>query len=403
MRREWSRRKHGITVASGVFVLIVGLSVAVPTSASAAPGNPSSVDYQKSLADNDRARQLAEDLEARLGAASNYAGIRITPSGIEVLTVGSPTLAEGEAVTSATSATKSTGTTPTDTVPVTFRQVGYPLSELTSITQRLDADSAELAAGGIRLSSWGPVQGDNRVVVHLEQYSDTAAQQLEARYGPAVSVAVGNEKAAAGSRTADSAPWYGGDLISHNDGATTWNCTSWFSATRSGSAVAATSGHRGSGAWKQNGNAFGNTSALHFGGSMDGQIIPVASNSGYVWADPGATTRVVKAVASSDPEGSSFCTDGNTNREVCGAYVYATNQSVSYDGQTITGLVYGVKENGQAAWSPGNSGGPVYTIGSTGITATGMIEAYVVGGENMGWYMPARTVQSYFGLTVKPA
>ena len=59
------------------------------------------------------------------------------------------------------------------------------------------------------------------------------------------------------------------------------------------------------------------------------------------------------------------------------------------------------KQNGQSAFSKGNSGGPVYTVGSSGVAARGMIEATVVNGYSGGWYMPARTVQNYFGITIK--
>ncbi len=106
-------------------------------------------------------------------------------------------------------------------------------------------------------------------------------------------------------------------------------------------------------------------------------------------------------MASSDPVGTNFCTDGTINLEVCGVVIYATGQTVTYDGQTITGLVYGVQTNNINAFSAGNSGGPAYTMTSGGVTALGMIEARVTGADYYGWYMPARTVNSYFGVFVK--
>lgn len=390
MRDQSSLTHHRMRLLASVVAL--GASMGAlgfgPASASASGPNPNA--FLADAASNDRARTLGEKLHDRLIGEPNYAGVRITSDGIEVSVVGAPTTTETAVVSNASAVAS---------VPVKYRTVSHTLAELTAVTSRIDSDNADLHRSGIELSSWGPVEGENAVVVHLRQYSDSIAKRLESKYGDAISVDTAAQNATASSRTADYAPWYGGDAISQ--GGT--GCTSWFSATKAGAPVGATSGHCGGGTWTQNGSTYGTVSARAFGGSMDGEIMPVASNSGYVWADPGATTRAVKSVASNDLVGTSFCTDGITNREVCGVYVYSTNQSVNYDGQTITGLVYGVKESGQATFSAGNSGGPVYTIGSTGVTAVGMVEARVTNSDSQGWYMPARTVQSYFGITIKTA
>lgn len=96
------------------------------------------------------------------------------------------------------------------------------------------------------------------------------------------------------------------------------------------------------------------------------------------------------------------CTDGTTDREVCAVSIISTNQSVSYDSQTITGLVYGYQGSNRKAFSKGDSGGPVETTsGSSATIAQGMIEANLIGAEWRGWYMPARTVDSYFNIFVK--
>lgn len=135
---------------------------------------------------------------------------------------------------------------------------------------------------------------------------------------------------------------------------------------------------------------------------MDGELIPVSSNANRAWSDPTSSNRVVNGLASSDTVGAMVCTDGQTDREVCAVSIISTGNSVSYEGQTITGLVYGFQGSSRKAFSQGDSGGPVETTsGSSATIAQGMIEATVVGSEWRGWYMPARTVDSYFNIFVK--
>lgn len=135
---------------------------------------------------------------------------------------------------------------------------------------------------------------------------------------------------------------------------------------------------------------------------MDGEGIPDTSNGPYVWSDPTSTDRQVTGVAGSDTVGTLLCTDGTTDREVCSVKVLATNISVSYDGQVVNGLVYCEQTSNRNAFSAGDSGGPVEaTSGSSATKAVGMIEARVTSDPADGWYMPARTVDNYFNLTIK--
>ena len=137
--------------------------------------------------------------------------------------------------------------------------------------------------------------------------------------------------------------------------------------------------------------------------SLTGSVTtPVSSNANRVWSDPTSSNRVVTGLASTDTVGAMVCTDGTTDREVCTVSIISTNQSVSYDSQTITGLVYGYQGSNRKAFSKGDSGGPVETTsGSSATIAQGMIEANLIGAEWRGWYMPARTVDSYFNIFVK--
>jgi hypothetical protein len=108
-------------------------------------------------------------------------------------------------------------------------------------------------------------------------------------------------------------------------------------------------------------------------------------------------------LADSETVGALVCTDGASDREVCSVRIDSAGNSVSYDGQTITGLVGATQTSGRAAFTPGDSGAPVETTsGSSSSIAQGMLEAVLNGtGNSKGWYMPARTVDSYFNVFVK--
>ncbi len=135
---------------------------------------------------------------------------------------------------------------------------------------------------------------------------------------------------------------------------------------------------------------------------MDGQLIPVTSNATYVWSDPTSVSRSVTGVASSDTVGVLTCTDSAVDREVCSVRIDNPGQTISYNGQTITGLVAAHQTGNLPAFTPGDSGGPVETTsGSSLATAQGMIEATAGGNNSAGWYMPTRTVDAYFNVYVK--
>lgn len=397
------RLRFGATVgvaglSSGLFVLGGLVPASAATSATALP------DFVNNRVANFAADVVSEDLQPTLAKSANFVGQRVTAAGLEVDLSSAPTLAEtglvsAEATAQAVSLSKF-GVDPTSiTVPVSIRTVPNSLASLSSLTSQLDSDAASWANKGIALSSWGPDLNSDLVVVHLQAYSTTAAQQLESTYGPLLSVASDSQSASGSSRTADVAPWWGGDKI---DQGSTF-CTSWFSViSASGAAVTPTAGHCGAGAWTQNGSAFGTVSSRHFGGTMDGELIPVSSNSPDVWSDPTSTNRLVTSLASGNTVGVLTCTDGVTDRERCSVRIDATGQSVSYDGQTITGTVSAHQTGDLNAFSAGDSGGPVETTsGASQSIAQGMVLARETSDAAYGWYMPARTVDSYFNVFVK--
>ncbi len=393
-----SRRMGALLSAIALATAAVG--AAVPASAATSPGPDFTVDRNANFA----AAMVSNDLATALGADAGVVGQRVTAAGLEVMVSSQPNAAELAAVASVTKSQAATlsanGIDPTAyRVPITFRVVPNSLATLTKLTDQLTSDQATWTAKGILFSSWGPDVDNDVVGLRLQNYTPAAAAALEAAYGPLLKVSAVSEKAAASSRDVDSAPWFGGDIIVGPSP----GCTSWFSTiSGAGAAVSLTAGHCGSGTWTQAGHTFGTTSALHFGGPMDGQTIPVTSNAQYISSDPTSVDRTVTGVASTDTVGVLTCTDGQKDREVCNVRIDNPGQTVSYNGQTITGLVAAHQTGNLAAFTPGDSGGPVETTSGPNLaSAQGMIEAQAGAPYSSGWYMPARTVDSYFNVYVK--
>lgn len=410
---DWRRHIEGGTVLRprmtrrwmGSWGSIAALGVVVGSGLWVAPADAMSIspDYSTSDSLNFAARAVAEALTEKVQGEAGFAGIQITNTGVELDHVGPPTTQVSEAIAASAGVaanllTSAPGAPADGRVPVVVRLVKRTLAQMASITGQIDTDQSRLKTEGIVLSSWGPDITSNTVVVHLSNYSPANAALITARYGDAVTVDASSQNASGSAgRTNDSAPWFGGDKIDQGSG----SCTSWFSASRAGSSVVPTAGHCGAGAWTNGGNSVGSVGVRQFSGNMDGELI-FASSSGYVWSDPTSTQRHVTGVSSTDTVGTLLCTDGATDREVCSVRISATGQSVSYDGQTITGLVSAFQTWSQAAFSAGDSGGPVEaTSGSSSTIAVGMVEARLTSDASRGWYMPARTVDSVFGLTVK--
>lgn len=391
--------------AAAIGVVSLALTGGSVAQASTTPSASALPDFVNAQVPNFAADVVSEDLTPVLEKTTNYVGQRITAAGLEVVLSSASTAAETalidlEATAQATALTKFGIDPSTISVPISVRIVPNSLATLTNLVGQLNSDQDAWAAKGISLDSWGPDLNSDLVVVHLQSYSATAAQEIESAYGPLVTVAAGDQSSSASSRTSDVAPWWGGDPIS----SATAGCTSWFSViSASGAAVSPTAGHCGAGTFTQGGHAFGTVTSRHFGGSMDGELIPLSSNGAVVWSDPTSTSRTVTALAAGNTVGALVCTDGAVDREVCSVRIDSTGNSVTYGGQTITGLVGAHQTSGRAAFTPGDSGGPIETTsGSSQSIAQGMLEAVVNGtGYSQGWYMPARTVDSYFNVFVK--
>gem|GEM_PF-1757952 len=387
-----------------IAALTISAGAAVPAAAASASTGP---DFSSDRTANFAAALVSEDVAKALGADPTLVGQRVTPSGLEVTVSAEPTVSQRAAV--ATVAKNQAATlsahgisTSAVAVPITFRVVPNSFAALNALTARLTADADTWRAQGISFSSWGPDLDNDVVTLRLQNYSAQAAATLQATYGPLLTVATTSEGARASSRTADSAPWYGADVLSGPAG-----CTSWFSTiSASGAAVSPTAGHCGAGTFTQNGRTFGTVTSRAFGGSMDAELIPVTSNLPEIWSDPTSVYRAITGVATTDTKGVLTCTDGAVDMEVCNVKIGDSNQQVFYKDYNVTigGLTYAHQTQSLNAFSKGNSGGPVETTsGSASAIAQGMLVAHVDGDFTSGWYLPARAVDSYFNVFVKTA
>jgi hypothetical protein len=292
---------------------------------------------------------------------------------------------------------------------VTVRKVAHSWGSLTSLTKRLDHAEKKLRDRGIDLSSWGPGVEENAVVVMLKKYSKAQESALKEEFaGEPVSVELESGEAAAASRTDDDAPWWGGSVIRN-----TLTCTSGFGVNSSTATQyfisAAHCGYTVGSTYSQNGTTFGTVKSFMWGGAnADAVLIRTpGGNTNTIFADPTTPYRSVSSVAASDAQNDVVCTGGAVSKEVCNVNVDRTGQSVTYNNHTVHNLVRAHAVNGQKAFCPGNSGGPVYTGtgGTGGIAARGLVSAYFIDNGvtrcDIGWYSAIRYITSGLGVSVR--
>lgn len=394
-----SHRRAAARVTALVVVLAAPLLyLNAPKSVADSP-----IDWLSDAHANAAATTVAQAL-APIVNDDTYMGIAVTPGGLEISLSAPPTSTQGSTVKTvlANESAILSGFSAPPVVPISFRQVQASMAALTEVTNLLSADQVSWAEQGINLSAWGPDYSADNVSVHLAHYDLAAAEKLENTYGSIVSVSPDAFSVGSSSRTADSAPWYGGDEIKMVSGNTSTYCTSWFAVRNSSnSSIMPTAAHCGAGTWTQNGHTFGKVTSRTFSGAVDGELIPVTSNSYKVWSDPTSTSRVVTGEAGVETLNGLVCTDGYVDREVCNVQIVGVNQSISYDGVTITGVTAANQKDGKAAFTPGDSGGPVeITSGSSSTLAEGMIVSHNNTTNAKGYYIPAKTITNHFAVSI---
>ncbi len=397
--------KH-LTFGGLLLAALCAASLGVAGAGGASPV-PSS-NYMTDQAANHEAADLAQALTPVISADPGFASVRISSAGLEIATVGSPS----PTLVSAVNAAVAAASTP---VQVNYRQVQNSNLVLTRASASISADRATWADRGVHISSVGLSAETNTVAVTLSDYSASSAALLSAAFPGVVTVKQTSQSFSVSSgRTADSAPWYGGDSIYVGGNG---QCTSYFSlhSTGNNADYNATAAHCGLGN-VVNGNATQGTAISgrrHWsdGGSSDVVVYPVASNGPYIWGNPNAYTRAVTMRATSDPEGTLLCTGGAADNEVCSVAIRTSPFSFQETPSIyLYNQVYCEQVNGAAAFSGGDSGGPIYAgrNGAAEAQAFGMIIAHGknASGADLNWtgvYTPVRYVFSgYSDLTFQP-
>jgi hypothetical protein len=390
------------SLAAGAAAGVQAAPVAAPAGAPALPFNTQAQIIAGNIVNaDDSASAKADGLAVRATAdkplAKNYdaslLGMSITSSGLQVTVSGHESASLSKAIS-----------TQSDGMRVSIRVVPRSMTQLGAVQAKIAADKKFWASRGIDLTAWGPDLSSDTVRVMLADYSAAAAKKVIARYGrewvsvdPASVVVDPSD-----SRTDDAPPWYGGDEIIHRYSSSYVSiCTSGFGLTILGLHMVPTAAHclesnYSNDFYNPDGNEVG--TIWSYDNAEDTVIVNAASVDGDIWSNPTSTSRTVAKVAPSDPTGGLICTDGLTNLEICSVKIESINQDVTYNingvSTTVTGTVYACQTAGKAAFSGGDSGGPVETtLGSTSATARGEILANT-DSAICGWYLPERTIES---------
>jgi hypothetical protein len=171
---HWNRQWKGCLVQRTTLIAaaVIAASAAI-TTGSAAAGTARPGGYLDSQPANNLAAGVASRFEG-FAADSTYAGVVIEETDVRVYVVGRPSPAL-QATLDRQAA-----------VPIRITHVRTSLAELTSLTLRLNDDSAMLARQGIGMSSWGPDIFRDQVLITLSHYSGAQAAALRSRYGSAL-------------------------------------------------------------------------------------------------------------------------------------------------------------------------------------------------------------------------
>jgi hypothetical protein len=382
---------------AGVALLICVCFTGVTLSRGAPTANSLSTDDYSTDPDlNLTAQLVGEPVKEAFEKDETFGGVRIVPEGLEfsVVAGGSGALV---------AAIRQVGTK----IPTRTRTVQNSWSALEAVSDQVTADQSQWDEKGVPVAMWGPDYDTNRMKVWLSAYSQASEESLLKRYGSdLLIVSKEAENGGPSSRIDDFTPFSGGDTwLRHGTGVV---CTSWFTGTSifSSNKYQFTASHCGSGDWYV-GNASGAITGGHpgttlsnvFSGSVDIQSV---SANGYmnVWADPHFATRTVEGKHADVMEGGLVCTDGEEDREVCSVQVQNSDTAVTYSGHTVTHTVHAAQTAGQAAFSPGDSGGPVYvTLSDGGLYAVGMI-VYHSSNFSAGNYTKINYNESAMNITI---
>lgn len=365
-------------------VVVALVSFSLIGIATSTPSDASTANYLHNSELNGQAADLAATLAPHVKSLTGYAYMQVQSQGLVVATTRS---ARSSLVRQAIRSARENG----PALPVTYKIVQRSAMQLDSIDAQLLNERSTWAKKGVLLEAWGPNDTSNTVVIHLKHYTTQAAALLAQRYHNAVTVAKDQHRTGPSdttpTRQADTPTYgYSGGLTITTSSTT---CSGWFNTwnTKTFIAQRTTAGHCGAGTWSSGaGYLYGTVTSSHvvFHGPSDAEIANPIDNTltNEVWADPNWYGRPVSKVYTAFPASNvQVCTDGQTDGENCKVTIRGLGQTDCYDTECISGLASASTGDGSDAFSPGDSGGPVYTVpavlrSNDAVTAVGMIVAY---------------------------
>ncbi|MGA5700129.1 hypothetical protein [Peterkaempfera bronchialis] len=327
----------------------------------------------------DRIRAVADSLApARDG--SGFAGDRVDVAGNAVTLYWHGTVPAK--VRSAVTDARRAGIT------VTVESAAYTFDQLLAETDRLVREVR--AVGDRAITSAGPRPDGNGVQVSVAPapagFAAQSLQQVDAELTRSVALDVTTGEAPrAASRLADSAPFWGSAYADIYSGSTyQGSCTTGFGVAGNNGAARylLTAAHCGGGQWR---------TAL---GTVIGSVIPtqdLSHDAELILTDAGngiyegASIQVqdtysgrLVTSASTSHVGDSICHGGAFTGSICGYVVAGVGQSFTIGGfGAVKDMVQAEAPNHVSGLGNGDSGGPVYTINSSGYgVARGTVSAY---------------------------
>lgn len=195
---------------------------------------------------------------------------------------------------------------------ITVEPAMVTLGALNSRRDMLTVNVDALRDRGTRMVYWAASVTTNTLEVGVEQLDARARADIVDVVGSDALTLREVRPNADASRTTDSSPWYGGDLLSPTP--TGGSCTSGFSV-RDGSGITynTTAGHCGNGTFKQDWQGYGVTVSMNHCNLCNGDDQTVSSypgsSAGWVFTSSTGATKVgFYALASY--AGDIICTDG---------------------------------------------------------------------------------------------
>lgn len=248
---------------------------------------------------------------------------------------------------------------------------------------------------------WGPAAADDVVEVAVTSITKQMESDAKETYGDAIRLVVGRPSGGTATRLDDSSPWFGGIRINKAGGT---YCSTGFPVQRGGARYLSTAGHCGpiGTTFTNSGTTVGSTALISYStNGIDTALISSSSVGARVYTSCPTCSTSQPVKGSRLPSAGSFvCFSGSVTGEECGVTVGEANRCVNFTNVLDTcGLTRGTKFDPLRIISQGgDSGGPVYSYSSGGISAVGSIVGSC--GTGCGWYLPIGRTTGAFGASL---